>query len=182
MPGLDGLRGVLVLGILAYHLGFAPAMFATVDGFFALSGFLITGLLLDRTPSNVTELTTWWGWRIRRLVPAVSVLVLTVVVVFASTSGIARDGFATMTWWANWNQIFNGTSYWAPQPSPLRHAWTLSIEEQSAAAALESARATLEAASTEPPTTESPATESPTPAPLDTAAPDTTAAPRHRSA
>ena len=130
LPGLDGLRGALVLGILAYHLGHAPGMFVTVDGFFALSGFLITGLLLHRTPTSGSHLRDWWVRRVRRLLPAVTVVVAVVVVVFASTEGIARDGVATLTWWANWNQILEGMPYWSPEPSPLRHAWTLSIEEQ----------------------------------------------------
>jgi peptidoglycan/LPS O-acetylase OafA/YrhL len=130
LPGLDGLRGALVLGILAYHLGHAPGMFVTVDGFFALSGFLITGLLLHRTPTDASQLRQWWLRRMRRLAPAVTVVVAVVVVVFAATDGIARDAFATLTWWANWNQILEGMPYWSPEPSPLRHAWTLSIEEQ----------------------------------------------------
>lgn len=130
LPGLDGLRGALVLGILAYHLGHAPGMFVTVDGFFALSGFLITGLLLNRTPTDASQLRDWWVRRMRRLLPAVTLVVAVVVVVFATTEGIARDGIATLTWWANWNQILEGMPYWSPEPSPLRHAWTLSIEEQ----------------------------------------------------
>lgn len=130
MPGLDGLRGLLVLGILAYHLYYAPGMFITVDGFFALSGFLITGLLLRRVPAGGADLRDWWMRRARRLVPAVAVVVPVVVVVFATTPGIVVDGLATMTWWANWEQVTSGATYWADEVRPLRHTWTLSIEEQ----------------------------------------------------
>jgi peptidoglycan/LPS O-acetylase OafA/YrhL len=130
MPGLDGLRGALVVGILGYHLGYAPGMFITVDGFFALSGFLITLLLLDRPPGAAREFGAWWGRRMRRLAPAVTVTVLAVVVIFSATPGVARDAAATLTWWQNWNQVVGGATYWSPDPSPLRHAWTLSIEEQ----------------------------------------------------
>ena len=132
LHGLDGLRGVTVVAIMAYHLGFgwAQGLFWSVDLFFIVSGYLITGLLLDRTPGSIAEMRSWWGRRIRRLTPAVTVTVIAVLIAFATTAGISRDAFATMTWWQNWNLIVEGTSYWSTDPSPLRHAWTLSIEEQ----------------------------------------------------
>lgn len=130
MPGLDGLRGVLILAIIAYHLGYGDSLFPTVDTFFALSGFLITLLLLRRTPAGRRGLRAWWARRWRRLVPAVAVTTGVVVAVFAARPGVAWDGVATMTWWENWRQVAGSTNYWSPRPSPLRHAWTLSIEEQ----------------------------------------------------
>jgi len=119
-----------VLAVVAYHLGYLPGGFIGVDLFFVLSGFLITTLLLRRTPRGIGGMRTWWGRRIRRLTPAVAVVVLAVLVVFLTRSGIALDAFATMTWWQNWHLISEGTPYWAGTPSPLRHAWSLSIEEQ----------------------------------------------------
>lgn len=130
MPGLTGLRGIAVAAVVAYHLGYLPGGFVGVDLFFALSGFLITGLLLSAPPTGVAGMLSWWGRRIRRLTPAVAVVVLAVLVVFLTRSGIALDALATMTWWQNWRLIAEGTPYWAGSPSPLRHAWSLSIEEQ----------------------------------------------------
>lgn len=130
LPGLDGLRGVLIVGIIAYHLGYADHWFVSVDTFFALSGFLITRLLVERTPTNRHELRSWWARRARRLVPAVALTTTVVVVVFAGRPGVHWDAIATMTWWENWRQAAGDTNYWSPRPSPLRHAWTLSIEEQ----------------------------------------------------
>ena len=48
MPGLDGLRAIAVLAVIAYHLGFgwAPGGLLGVGVFFTLSGYLITDLLL----------------------------------------------------------------------------------------------------------------------------------------
>lgn len=130
LPGLTGLRGIAVLAVVAYHLDYLPGGFVGVDLFFVLSGFLITSLLIRSTPVGAAGLATWWTRRFRRLTPAVAVVVLAVLVAFLTRSGIAMDALATMTWWQNWHLILEGTPYWAGTPSPLRHAWSLSIEEQ----------------------------------------------------
>ncbi|MHB1138501.1 MAG: DUF459 domain-containing protein [Microthrixaceae bacterium] len=130
MPGLTGLRGIAVTFVIAYHLGYLRGGFLGVDVFFVLSGFLITTLLLRYTPASVAELRSWWGRRFTRLTPAVAVVVIAVLLLFAATSGVVLDSVATLTWWQNWRLILEGTPYWAPNPSPLRHAWSLSIEEQ----------------------------------------------------
>jgi peptidoglycan/LPS O-acetylase OafA/YrhL len=130
LPGLTGLRGVAVSAVVAYHLGYLPGGFVGVDLFFVLSGYLITSLLLSDPPGHISGMLRWWGRRIRRLTPAVAVVVLAVLVAFLTRSGIALDAFATLTWWQNWHLIAEGTPYWAGSPSPLRHAWSLSIEEQ----------------------------------------------------
>jgi peptidoglycan/LPS O-acetylase OafA/YrhL len=116
--------------VVAYHLGALPGGFVGVDMFFVLSGYLITGLLLADLPDGRQRLLRWWGARVRRLTPAVAVLVTAILVAFATRSGITLDAFATLTWWQNWHLIAQGTDYWAASPSPLRHAWSLSIEEQ----------------------------------------------------
>jgi peptidoglycan/LPS O-acetylase OafA/YrhL len=130
LPGLTGLRGIAVAAVVAYHLGYLHGGFIGVDLFFVLSGYLITSLLLGDPPGHVRAMFTWWGRRIRRLTPAVAVVVLAVLVAFLTRSGIALDSLATLTWWQNWRLILEGTPYWAASPSPLRHAWSLSIEEQ----------------------------------------------------
>ena len=50
MPGLDGLRALAVLAVIAYHeqFGWAPGGLLGVGVFFTLSGFLITSLLLEQ--------------------------------------------------------------------------------------------------------------------------------------
>jgi peptidoglycan/LPS O-acetylase OafA/YrhL len=136
--GLDGLRGLAVAAVVAYHLDVLSGGFLGVDVFFVLSGFLITSLLLsEHGRSGTVSLRRFWARRIRRLVPAVAVVVpvtLAAAVLLdwprTRLGSAAIDGFATLTWWANWRQA-GGTSYWATDnPNLFRHAWSLAIEEQ----------------------------------------------------
>lgn len=71
VPALDGLRGVAILGVLLFHTGHLPGGFLGVDLFFALSGYLITDLLLRETDRTGTiSPVAFWGRRSRRLLPA----------------------------------------------------------------------------------------------------------------
>src|SRR3954464_9519929 len=79
---VEGLRAVAVVAVVAYHAGFVHGGFVGVDVFFVLSGFLITGLLVDElgSPGRVS-FAAFYGRRARRLLPAaVLVLVVTTVV------------------------------------------------------------------------------------------------------
>ena len=140
-PALDGLRGVAVVAVLLYHAGVGGATggFLGVDVFFALSGFLITSLLLaEQATSGRIDLRAFWARRARRLLPAL-LLVLVAVAVYAAVAArpgeldrIRRDGLAALLYVANWRMVFGGDSYFESfeAPSPLRHAWSLGIEEQ----------------------------------------------------
>src|SRR4051812_16049700 len=141
VPGLDGLRGIAVIAVLLFHGGvsWARGGFLGVDLFFVLSGYLITSLLLDELRRTGTiGLGGFWSRRARRLVPA---LLLVVAAVGASAllvdppGGLATlrgDGIATLGYIANWHYIAEGASYFGQTaaPSPLRHTWSLAIEEQ----------------------------------------------------
>ncbi|WP_344654396.1 acyltransferase family protein [Cryptosporangium japonicum] len=140
-PGLDGIRALAVLAVLVYHLGagWLPGGFLGVDVFFALSGFLITTLVLTRAGADGrVDLVGFLTRRARRLLPAALVMVAVVAVVGAVTMTPDRlgplrlDGVWTVLQAANWRFVVSGQSYvdaFAP-PSPLRHAWSLAVEEQ----------------------------------------------------
>ncbi len=139
LPGLDGLRGVAVAAVLAFHAGHLQGGYLGVDLFFVLSGYLITSLLLvegDRTGS--IDLARFWGRRARRLLPALGVMLVGVSLyawVVADPGELHRirwDGLATLAYVANWRQIFGRVDYFAlfSAPSPLEHTWSLAIEEQ----------------------------------------------------
>jgi peptidoglycan/LPS O-acetylase OafA/YrhL len=140
---LDGLRGVAVLAVVLYHFapGIAPGGFLGVDVFFVLSGFLITSLLVNELESSRrVSLPRFWGRRARRLLPALF-LVLGAVGVWTlflhdhvEAHAVANDGLAAVGYVANWHFITSGQSYIQQfvnqAPSPLRHMWSLAIEEQ----------------------------------------------------
>ncbi len=139
IPSLDGLRGLAVIGVLLFHAGYLTGGFLGVDLFFALSGFLITRLLVreaDRT--RTIDLIGFWGRRFRRLLPAALVF-LVVVMLWARWSGspdqwatTLNDGPWAQFYLANWHQIGSDRSYWDSFSDPplLAHLWSLAIEEQ----------------------------------------------------
>ncbi len=141
LPALDGLRAFAVAGVIAYHLGFhwANGGYLGVDLFFVLSGFLITGLLVGEWDRRRTiGLRSFWFRRAKRLLPAVMVL-LVVLSVYTALGGpnitpsvFRGDAIATLFYYANWHLILTHQSYFAQfaVPSPLRHTWSLAIEEQ----------------------------------------------------
>ncbi len=139
LPALDGLRALSVAAVVAFHLGRLDGGFIGVDVFFVISGFLITRLLLaERERSGHIDLLAFWGRRFRRLLPALF-LVLTAVAVASRfwldswrLVDIRADALSTLAYVANWRFVASGQSYFTEglDPSPLRHAWSLAIEEQ----------------------------------------------------
>ena len=140
MPGLDGLRAVAVLAVIAYHLnfGWAPGGLLGVGVFFVLSGYLITDLLLaQRERDGRIALGDFWRRRARRLLPALW-LMLAAVVVWVSVGQpqqlpmLRGDVGAAFFYISNWWYSFQHISYFASfgPPSPLGHLWSLAVEEQ----------------------------------------------------
>jgi peptidoglycan/LPS O-acetylase OafA/YrhL len=140
-PALDGIRAFAVGAVLFYHAGqsWAVGGFLGVDTFFVLSGFLITTLLVTEwTNRGGIDLLAFWVRRARRLLPALFLVMVGIIVyagVFAGSGELGRirgDSYASLGYVANWRFIFSGQSYFDQfsQPSPLRHMWSLAIEEQ----------------------------------------------------
>src|SRR4051794_8826532 len=139
MPGLDGLRAVAVLAVIAYHLGFgwAPGGLLGVAIFFTLSGYLITDLLLGQWSRGRLRLGNFWIRRARRLLPALFVMLIVVVawITIADPSQLSSLRGAVISsalYVNNWWLIDQHVSYFArfAPPSPLGPLWSLSVEEQ----------------------------------------------------
>jgi peptidoglycan/LPS O-acetylase OafA/YrhL len=140
-PGLDGLRGLAVAAVLAYHGGFSWAKggFLGVSTFFTLSGFLITTLALDeRRRSGGVDLRAFWRRRVRRLLPASLAAIALALVVAAAVgdhtqrTNMPGDVIGALADVANWRFLLADQSYGDlfANPSPLLHFWSLAIEEQ----------------------------------------------------
>lgn len=137
---IQGLRAVAVSMVLVYHL--SPSRlsggFVGVDVFFVISGFLITSHLLAHPPTRARDLATFWGRRIRRLLPAASVVLLATLLAsriwapdtqWANTAAQAK---AASLYIVNWHLANDSVNYLAAAaaPSPIQHFWSLSVEEQ----------------------------------------------------
>jgi peptidoglycan/LPS O-acetylase OafA/YrhL len=140
MPGLDGLRAIAVLAVIAYHLNpaWAPGGLLGVGVFFTLSGYLITDLLLgQREATGRLQLGDFWLRRARRLLPALF-LMLAVLVAWVTLldrsllPGLRGDVLAAVGYVSNWWNIVREASYFARfgPPPPLDHLWSLAVEEQ----------------------------------------------------
>ncbi|MDQ2621465.1 MAG: acyltransferase family protein [Actinomycetota bacterium] len=139
MPGLDGLRAIAVLAVIAYHLdfGWASGGLLGVGVFFTLSGYLITDILLERWAGRRLSLTEFWLARARRLLPALFVLLIVVLawVTIGDPAQLDRlrgETLASAFFISNWWFIFQDVSYFEQfgPPSPLGHIWSLGVEEQ----------------------------------------------------
>ncbi len=130
-PGLDGLRGFAVLGIMLVHSNFhfrAAKYF--MDVFFVLSGYLITSLLIaDYQKNGTLNFKRFYIRRISRLYPALVTLLFTILILsyFFSNEFWLRvvDVGVALFYISDYWHAFNG-----PGISYTIHTWSLAIEEQ----------------------------------------------------
>ena len=138
-PDIDGLRAIAVGSVVAFHTfpNFFKGGFVGVDIFFVISGYLISGIIVDAVERNRFSYLDFYIRRIRRIFPAL-------VVVIAATLFVgwyvllpdeferlgkhlaAGAGFATnLVLWgeAGYFDVSSDTK-------PLLHLWSLAIEEQ----------------------------------------------------
>ncbi|WP_280116238.1 acyltransferase family protein [Leucobacter coleopterorum] len=119
--GLDGLRAIAVGLVLAYHLfpKLLPGGFLGVDVFFAISGFLITSLLLRELEQHgKIRLIAFWRRRARRLLPALALVLLACTTLALLVGGDLLFGISSQLAGAalfvsNWLFIANGADYFA---------------------------------------------------------------------
>jgi peptidoglycan/LPS O-acetylase OafA/YrhL len=139
LPGLDGLRALAVGAVMVYHANheWLGGGFLGVEVFFVISGYLITLLLIGEDERNgFVDLAQFWLRRARRLLPALF-LVLTALVIYMALferqpMGRTRGDFVGGLFYvSNWYQVFVGQGYTAAGAfAPLRHLWSLAVEEQ----------------------------------------------------
>jgi peptidoglycan/LPS O-acetylase OafA/YrhL len=140
IPAIDGLRGLAVVAVMLYHLGFTwiPGGFLGVDLFFVISGYVITRLLLDSIArSGGLDLRAFYKARIRRLFPPLIFMIIATSIYigiwapetmrrFVSDSPFSLLG--VMNWWL----VFRHTDYFdsISRAPLLQHTWSLGVEAQ----------------------------------------------------
>lgn len=138
-PGLDGLRAIAVIAIIIFHLNpkWLPGGYLGVDTFFIISGYLITTLLIkEYEATGSIHLIKFWIKRMKRLLPPVlfmMFIVIQYIILFDRTLlfQIKKDMYAALLYLSNWWYIFDGLDYFRSlEPRPLKHLWSLAIEEQ----------------------------------------------------
>lgn len=137
---VDGLRAVAVVAVLLYHLGidWIPGGFLGVDLFFVISGYVITGLILDSIArSGTLDLRAFYLSRIRRLLPAlVAMLVFTTLFIGVYAPETVRRFIAdipfVLTGSMNWALVSRQQDYFEAigRPPLLQHTWSLAVEAQ----------------------------------------------------
>ncbi len=139
---IKGLRGVAILAVVLYHVG-TPGLFqggfAGVDVFFVLSGYLITGLLINEFRSNGrVQLLRFSARRIRRLLPASAVVLLATLIMAMLIYSplelitLGRTSQAVAAYVSNMFFGFQATNYLRGESSsnPFLQTWSLAVEEQ----------------------------------------------------
>jgi peptidoglycan/LPS O-acetylase OafA/YrhL len=139
LPGLDGLRAVAVVAVMLYHANheWLGGGFLGVEVFFVISGYLITLLLISEDArKGFIDLKQFWLRRARRLLPPLVLVLLGLSVYMAlferNPMGRSRGDFvAGLLYGSNWYQVYVGQGYTAAGAfAPLRHLWSLAVEEQ----------------------------------------------------
>lgn len=138
-PDIDGLRGIAVLSVVLFH-AFPRSLqggFVGVDIFFVISGFLISTIIFRNLDRNTFSLRDFYFRRIRRIFPALGIVLLSVLVFgwFCLFPGemkqlgshvAASSGFIqNLILWKESGYFDN-----LADTKPLLHIWSLGIEEQ----------------------------------------------------
>jgi peptidoglycan/LPS O-acetylase OafA/YrhL len=138
------LRGIAVLAVLLFHAdkSFFPHGYLGVDVFFVISGFVVTPLIFQiyRDSSSVKEsllnLKNFYIMRFYRLAPALitTLIISTILIFFLAPTSIhkrfALQGITTLLLVGNFGAYRYSGNYFSPEPNPLVHTWSLSVEEQ----------------------------------------------------
>lgn len=139
-PEIDGLRTVAVLAVILFHLdaNLLKGGFLGVDVFFVISGYLITSIIVGQLRQGTFSFFRFWMRRIRRLYPAlvvvvaVSLLIGAFILVQPERANLPKQAQAAILSYQNIHLWLTTGGYWSPTAENilLLHTWSLSLEEQ----------------------------------------------------
>lgn len=133
-PALDGLRGILAVGVVMVHIHvpWFPGAPIMMEIFFVISGFLITSIIArEVSKTGKIDLVMFWRRRLRRLWPTLFVVVLSTLCIawlvrdLISFPYALSDAVATIFYFSNWTKLYDYV-----YPSMYGQTWSLSVEEQ----------------------------------------------------
>ncbi len=140
---VQSLRGISVLAVVVFHTkeSMFPFGYLGVDIFFIISGFVVTPLILnifeiDSFNQVISNLKKFYIRRFLRLAPALgTTLILSSILIFLFANiqdhkKFALQGIYTIFLLGNLGAHKFSGDYFAPNPNPLIHTWSLSVEEQ----------------------------------------------------
>lgn len=136
---IDGLRTLAVVPVILFHAGasWLPGGFVGVDIFFVISGYLISAIILREVQAGQFSFLSFYERRLRRIIPALLVMVLATVFLFQiialpdQAKSAAESGIAALLSVSNF-YFWGESGYFAPASEfmPLLHTWSLAVEEQ----------------------------------------------------
>lgn len=136
---IDGLRAIAVVPVLLFHAGLAGCSggYVGVDIFFVISGYLITGILVQDIERGRYSIATFYARRIRRIFPALfavlscSTLAAWWLLLPSELVDFGKNLFAAALFYSNC-LLMHSTGYFAApaETKPLLHLWSLAVEEQ----------------------------------------------------
>ncbi len=133
------MRAIAVVAVMVYHANpdWLPGGFLGVEVFFVISGYLITLLLIsEKERTSTIDMKQFWIRRARRLLPALFTMMIALAIWTAlfereALGKLRGDVIAAFFYVSNWYQILTGAGYTASNDfAPLRHLWSLAVEEQ----------------------------------------------------
>lgn len=141
---IDGLRAIAVLGVLLFHINakWLPGGFVGVDIFFVISGYVVCRSIMNYPSSSVwTSLKTFYQRRIRRLLPALLLMLVVTALLHSlfvpafpaeQQQYVVRFAIFSIFGLSNLyavraqHQYFDGNTV----ANPFLHTWSLAVEEQ----------------------------------------------------
>ena len=136
---IDGLRAIAVMAVVIFHavIDRLAGGYLGVDIFYVISGFLITSIILHENEAGAFSLMSFYRRRIVRILPALFVMLLTVLAVACvvamppDIAAIGKSSAAAAAFIANMH-FWQTTGYFdsAAEAAPLLHTWSLGVEEQ----------------------------------------------------
>ncbi|MGX7704124.1 acyltransferase family protein [Methylobacterium sp. Gmos1] len=139
IPEIQGLRAICIFTVLIFHTSqrWLPSGYLGVDAFFGISGFVITGLIMDQCRSGRFSLRQFYIARAARLLPSLMATIALTMVGFSllygfndfrplSQSALAATlSSSNILFWLEAGYFDESSMY-----KPLLHTWSLGVEEQ----------------------------------------------------